>query len=72
MQGINSTPIPQSPGFVVAVDGKAQRPFDIATLRGRVAQGLLSADTLVWREGMVQWTTASAVTEVAALLGTRT
>jgi hypothetical protein len=69
--GPTPPPIPPSPGFFVAVDGKAQGPFDIAALRGRVAGGQLTADTLVWRDGMAQWTAASAVTEVAALFGTQ-
>ncbi len=69
--GPTPPPIPPSPGFFVAVDGKAQGPFEIAALRGRVAGGLLTADTLVWRDGMAQWTAASAVTEVAALFGTQ-
>ena len=62
-------PLPQSPTFFIAVDGKSQGPFDVATLRTRVTEKVLTADTLVWREGMAQWAPARTVPEVAALLG---
>jgi hypothetical protein len=62
-------PIPQSPGFFIAVDGKPQGPFDVAALRARIAEKSLSAGTLVWREGMAQWAPASSVADMAALFG---
>jgi membrane protease subunit (stomatin/prohibitin family) len=61
--------IPTSAGFFLAVGGKPQGPFDVATLRARVADKSLTADTLVWREGMAQWAAAGSVADVAALLG---
>ena len=42
--------------------------MDSAALRAHVASKSLTADTLVWREGMAQWAAASTVREVAALL----
>ena len=60
-------PIPQSAGFFVAVDGKPQGPFDVATLRTQAADKSLTADMLVWRAGMAQWAPAGTVAEVAAL-----
>lgn len=66
-----STPpaIPQSPGFFIAVDGKPQGPFDVATLRARVAERSLTPGTLVWCEGMAQWAPASTMAELEALFG---
>lgn len=61
--------IPQSPVFFVAVDGKAQGPFDVATLRAHVAERSLTLGTLVWRQGMTQWAPAGTVAELAALFG---
>jgi membrane protease subunit (stomatin/prohibitin family) len=61
--------IPPSPLFFVAVDGKPQGPFDVATLRAHVAEKSLTPGTLVWREGMAQWVSASAVAELAAVFG---
>jgi membrane protease subunit (stomatin/prohibitin family) len=60
-------PLPASVGFFVGIDGKAQGPFDAAALAQRVKDGVLRADTLVWREGMAAWTAAAQVADVAAL-----
>jgi hypothetical protein len=61
-------PLPAAAGIFIGVDGKAQGPFDAAALAQRVKDGVLRADTLVWREGMAAWAAASQVPEVAALL----
>lgn len=60
---------PPSPVFFVAVDGKPQGPFDVATLRDHVAEKSLTPGTLVWREGMAQWAPAGTLAELAALFG---
>jgi membrane protease subunit (stomatin/prohibitin family) len=60
-------PLPASPGFFIGIDGKAQGPFDAAALAQRVKDGVLRADTLVWREGMAAWAAAAQVADVAAL-----
>ena len=62
-------PIPQGPGFFLAIDGTPQGPYDAAALRARVADRSLTAGTLVWREGMAQWAPAGSVPDVAALFG---
>jgi len=62
-------PLPASNGFFIGVDGKAQGPFDVAALAQQAKDGVLKADTLVWREGMAAWAAAAQVPEVAALLG---
>ena len=61
-------PLPAAAGIFIGVDGKAQGPFDAAALAQRVKDGVLRADTLVWREGMAAWAAASQVPDVAALL----
>jgi membrane protease subunit (stomatin/prohibitin family) len=61
-------PLPAATGIFIGVDGKAQGPFDAAALGQRVKDGLLHAETLVWREGMAAWTAAAQVPEIAALL----
>jgi membrane protease subunit (stomatin/prohibitin family) len=61
--------IPQNPVFFVAVDGKPQGPFDVATLRGHAAEKSLAPGTLVWREGMAQWAPAGSMPELAPLFG---
>jgi membrane protease subunit (stomatin/prohibitin family) len=64
-------PLPSPAGFFIGVDGKPQGPFDLATLAQRVKDGVLRADTLVWRDGMAGWAAASQVPEVATLLPTK-
>jgi membrane protease subunit (stomatin/prohibitin family) len=64
-------PLPASAGGFIGVDGKAQGPLDAATLAQRVKDGVLKADTLVWREGMAAWTVAAQIPDVAALLKPR-
>jgi membrane protease subunit (stomatin/prohibitin family) len=61
-------PLPASVGFFIGIDGKVQGPFDAAALAQRVKDGVLRADTLVWREGMAAWAAAAQVPDVAALL----
>lgn len=65
-------PLPLSASFFIAVGGTPQGPLDVATLRSRVADRSLTADTLVWRDGMAQWAPAGTVPEVAALFGRAT
>ena len=64
-------PLPVSASFFIGVDGKPQGPFDLAALAQRVKDGVLRADTLVWRDGMAAWAAASQVPEVATLLNAR-
>jgi len=61
-------PIPGAAFFYLAVGAKPQGPFDVVALKARVADGSLTADTLVWREGMANWAPAGQVEEVAGLL----
>ncbi|MEO7713671.1 MAG: SPFH domain-containing protein [Gemmatimonadaceae bacterium] len=62
-------PFPRSAGLFIGVDGKPQGPLDGAELAQRVRDGVLRADTLVWREGMAAWMPAAQVPDVASLLG---
>jgi membrane protease subunit (stomatin/prohibitin family) len=61
-------PLPAAAGIFLGVDGTAQGPFDMTALAQRAKDGVLRADTLVWREGMAAWTMASKLPELAALL----
>ena len=68
---VGPPPLPVSASFFIGVDGKPQGPFDLAALAQRVKDGVLRADTLVWREGMSTWAAASQVPDVATLLNAR-
>jgi|WetSurMetagenome_2_1015567.scaffolds.fasta_scaffold37715_2 membrane protease subunit (stomatin/prohibitin family) len=58
-------PIPGAVMYFVAVEGKQTGPFDMQTLSSQAAMGRLMRDTLVWAQGMGQWTAAGQVPALA-------
>ena len=60
-------PPPLTSQYYVSVNGQQQGPFDLNILRGMVAQGQLTKQTFVWKQGMPNWLAAEQVPEVAAL-----
>lgn len=46
-------------------EGQQQGPVDDATIRQLIAEGQINDSTLVWREGMVNWTPKAQVLELA-------
>lgn len=60
-------PIP-TVAYHVAVNGQAIGPFDISVLAQMAAVGQLTADSLVWKNGMAQWAKAGTVDELKNLL----
>ncbi|MBL4847497.1 MAG: SPFH domain-containing protein [Planctomycetes bacterium] len=57
-------PLPTPVTFHAAIGGTQQGPFDVAALQGLLAQGQLTPETLVWRNGMAAWTPAAQVAEL--------
>lgn len=60
-------PVPGGKSFFVAVNGQQQGPFDLGALTQRQQQGQLTRETLVWAQGMANWTPAGQVSDLAAL-----
>ena len=60
-------PIPQAASFYVAVNGQQQGPFDVNALAAKARDGSLTRQTLVWRQGMANWTPAEQVGELASV-----
>jgi membrane protease subunit (stomatin/prohibitin family) len=58
-------PLPQQSAgaFFVALDGKQAGPFNVNELGGKITR-----DTLVWRQGMAQWTRAADVAELKSIV----
>ncbi len=58
-------PLPQqsSPSYFIVIDGKQSGPFAMSELAARVTR-----DTLVWRQGMAQWTRAGDVADLKSLV----
>lgn len=64
--GMTPPPVPVV-AYHIAVNGQAAGPFDIATLTQMANAGQLTADSLVWKNGMAQWAKASTVDELKGL-----
>ena len=58
-------PIP-TVAYHVAINGQAAGPFDMSVLQQMASNGQLTASTLVWKRGMVQWAAAGSVAELQA------
>lgn len=54
------------------INGQATGPFDISALTQMIADGRLTADSLVWKNGMAQWAKAETVDELKGLFATDT
>jgi len=65
--GAAPPPIPQGPSFFAAIGGQQAGPFDAAGLKQQIAAGALTKETLVWSEGMAEWTAAGEVSAVAGM-----
>lgn len=59
-------PIPTAM-YHVAINGQASGPYDMTTLHQMVSTGQLTANSLVWKAGMAQWTTAGLIDELQDL-----
>lgn len=59
-------PIP-SVAYHVAVNGQATGPFDLSVLAQMATAGQFTADSFVWKNGMVQWAKAGTVDELKNL-----
>lgn len=68
-QGMVPPPVP-TVAYHVAVNGQAAGPFDMATLGQMAANGTLTKDSLVWKQGMPEWTAASNVADIASVFAT--
>lgn len=53
--------------YYVAVNGQQAGPFNMTQMSQLVQNGNLTAQTLVWKQGMAQWAEASTVAELATL-----
>ena len=59
-------PIPTA-AYHVAVNAQATGPFALSTLAQMTANGQLTGDSLVWKNGMAQWEKAIVVDELKGL-----
>lgn len=64
---MNTPPSVPSVSFMVALNGQQSGPFNMAQLQQMAQMGQLTAQTLVWKQGMAQWTAAGFVPELGNL-----
>jgi membrane protease subunit (stomatin/prohibitin family) len=60
-------PLPSAAQWHIGLDGQSKGPFAQSEVQTMIAQGQITAATLVWRQGMPDWA-AAAQTELAAAL----
>lgn len=66
MPGAVPPPIPVVT-YHVAINGQATGPFDISVLTQMIADGQLTADSFVWKNGMAQWAKAGTLDDLKGL-----
>jgi membrane protease subunit (stomatin/prohibitin family) len=67
-----ASPAPPTPlqlQLFVAVNGQQTGPFDLAALQQMARSGQLTRDSLVWKQGLADWTAAGQLAELAVLFG---
>jgi membrane protease subunit (stomatin/prohibitin family) len=60
-------PLPGRAVYYAGIGGAQQGPFDQAALQAKINSGEITRETLVWRQGMANWTAAGQVADLAAL-----
>ena len=60
-------PIPKETVYFVAVNGKQEGPFSIDDLKDKINKGIFDKETLVWKEGMINWEKAGSTNELLSL-----
>ncbi|MFD0585687.1 DUF4339 domain-containing protein [Dactylosporangium darangshiense] len=59
--------MPQQDQWFAGVSGQQGGPFDLNALGAQVQGGAVTRTTLVWKNGMAQWTPAGQVPELGSL-----
>ena len=62
-------PMPGMVQYYAYVNGQQLGPFPIQTLQQMIAQGQVTGDTQVWKQGMAGWAAANTVAELSQLFG---
>ena len=65
-------PMPQAVQYFYASNGQQNGPVTFEQLRTLFANRTVNKDTLVWKQGMQNWTSLQEVEELKAFLGGNT
>lgn len=66
-QGQAPPPIPGQVQVYIAEQGQQKGPFNLQQLQQMVGQGQVTRETLIWKQGMQNWTAAGQVQDLAGL-----
>jgi len=67
--GAMPPPLPQQTQYFYAVNGQQSGPINFEDISNLFASKKVDANTLVWKQGMANWTALNSVPELQALLG---
>lgn len=67
--GATPPPLPTPTQYFYAVNGQQAGPVTYEALSGLFASKTIDANTLVWKQGMANWTTLNSVPELQGILG---
>jgi len=67
--GMTPPPIPNV-SYHIAINGQASGPYTLSILQQMATTGQFDANTLVWKNGMTEWTKAETVDELKGLFST--
>lgn len=62
-------PLPGQVQYWVALNGKQAGPFDMATIKKMITEEEISSDTLLWKDGMGDWSKAGDLDDVKGFFG---
>ena len=65
-------PLPQGKTYYIAINGSQIPNQNIQQIASYIQQGLADANTLVWAQGMSNWTRIADVAELSSLVSNRT
>ena len=67
-QNVTPPPVSQTIYFMALQNGQYAQ-YDINGLKNNITQGILTKDTLIWKQGLPNWVKAAEIAEVNALFG---
>jgi membrane protease subunit (stomatin/prohibitin family) len=62
-------PLPTQAQWYAGLNGQQAGPFDENTFKSMIQSGKITAETVVWKQGMSGWVPAGTVAELAGLFG---
>jgi len=62
-------PLPQEVQWYAGIDGQQAGPFAQDVLKQLIQQGRITQDTLMWKQGMANWTPAKQIPELSGFFG---